>query len=274
MQDEQTIADHVHAIESAEDRAEVVLSALALAKSDDPAALDALGNLLARAGILARLDDVEEPQVKTLHLGRIMNILAENPSPETAALCLRLAQEADFLADDDRQKFLLQGLAAVRPLSETTVAYFRWTTAQGYFSINAPLLVKNGSPAALSLLEEMIRDSAVPAERRIDALHSCVLTHRTTLSVLQMADRLLSADLGPEVRAGVIESVFDYQGKSWFGPHPPVPPAYRSGTIEVLRFLQSLGEKVLASGGMEAHLEQAVREAARVVQALLARRSS
>jgi hypothetical protein len=273
MPDTNTIADHVKTIESSEDRAQVLLSALALAKSDDPASLDALGDLLSRADVLARLDDLDQPQAKMSNLGRVMALLAEKPSPETAALCLRLAQAEAFVADDDRQRFLLEGLAAFRPVSEDTAGYFRWTNPQGYFSINARLLAENGSPVALAVFEEMMRDSAVPAERRVDALHSSVMTHRTTLAVLQLADRLIAGGLEPVVRIGVVESVFDWQGKPWFGPHALVPPAFRCATMEVLKYLQTLGDKVLKAGGLEARLEQVIKEDLRVIQALLARRS-
>jgi hypothetical protein len=274
MQDEKTIADHVATIETAEERAEVALSAIALAKSDDPAALDALAGLLARQDVLARLDQLDEPQVKTLNLKRVLKLLAEQPSPETAAVCLRLSREPAFLADDDRQVFLIEALAAVRPMSADTVQYFRDTTAQGYYSFNAPLLVKNGSPAALALFEEMIRDTAVPAERRVDALHAGVLTHRTTTAVLEMVRRLLAANLEPAVNVGLVESVFDYRGKEWFGPHPPVPPNYRTAQADVLRLLVTLGREAVEAPGVSAELRERVEEVMRVATALLARRQA
>jgi hypothetical protein len=273
MPDTHTIADHVKTIESSEDRAQVLLSALALARSDDPAALDALGDLLSRADVLARLDDLDQPQAKMSNLGRVMALLAEKPSPETAALCLRLAQAEALIADDDRQRFLLEGLAAFRPVSEDAAGYFRWTNPQGYFSINARLLAENGSPVALAVFEEMIRDTSVPAERRIDALHSSVMTHRTTPAVLQMVDRLLAAALEPSVRIGVIESVFDWQGKAWFGPHALLPPPFRCASGEVLKSLLTLGEKILKAGGFEARLEDVIKEDLRIILALLSRRS-
>jgi hypothetical protein len=274
MRDEQTIADHIATIETAEERAQVALSAIALAKSDDPAALDALADLLSRQDVLSHLDDLDEPQVKTVNLKRVIKLLAEQPSPETAAVCLRLSREPAFLADDDRQVFLLEALAAVRPMSPETAQYFRDTTAQGYYSLNAPLLVKNGSPAALALFEEMIRDPAVPAERRVDALHASVLTHRTTPAVLEMVQRLLAANLEPAVNAGLVESVFDYRGKEWFGPHPPVPPNYRTAPADVLRLLVALGREAFEAPGVGAELREQVEDVMRIATALLTRRSA
>jgi hypothetical protein len=269
---EQIIADAVQKLRSSESRDELEAAAVALAQGDDPRFLDALAPFLGDPSFLARLDDLSDPQTKLAHLRKVMSVLAKAPSPEVEAIGLSLADNEAFLAEEDRRLLILTTLAAVRPMSEAGSAVFEMANALGYFAINAPLLVKNGSPRALALFEEMMKDREVPADRRVDCLHTAVLPHRTDLPVLQMLDRLLSARLEPPVATGVIESLFDYRAREWFGHHPPLPPPLRSAPREVLEFYLQLGRKALEQPGLNPRLRTVVEGVLRTVSALLARR--
>jgi hypothetical protein len=260
-------------LESSQERAELAQAAVFLANSDGVMALRQLGRYLTRADFLARLDNLEEPHEKTLYLRQVMAPLIERPSPEVAALCHTLYRDATFMSDPDRLVFLLRALAAVSPMSGATAEIFRQTNAIGYYSHNAPLLAANASPAALEVFEQMIRDARVPAERRIDALHEGVLPNRSKAPVLQMCRRLIESELELPVKSGVIESVFDYQGKKWYGPHPPKPPAWRSASNEVLRLVAELAGVAREQPGLPDALRDAIDDTARVVRALLTGRS-
>ncbi len=242
------------------DREELERAAGALAASPDPQDLARLEALLRDSDFLARLDDLGSPQQKTRHLRAVMARLGENPSPEVAALCLALFRDPVFTADDDRKEFLLQALAVVNPMSEATAVRFRETNAEGWFAFNAPLLAKNGSSRALALFEEMMLDPSVPLERRVDCLHSSLVPRRTQPSVLAAAGRLLADTQEPGLANGVIESLFRYEPKQWFGTSPPPPPPpWDSAPPAVRDALVALGDAALARPDLDADLARAVR---------------
>jgi hypothetical protein len=230
-------ADAVTILEQSRDRPALLRAAVALASSGNSKDLDRLGEFLENAEFLARLDDLRTPSEKTRNLAKVLAALADHPSRASERLCLALAADPTFLADDDRRIYLLPALHAVRPMSQEAAEVFRRANQDGFFSATAPLLVKNASPRALALFEEMIRDRSVPVERRVDALHASILPARTNPAVLDCVGRLLAAALERDVAAAAIESVFDYRSRLWFGPPrtPPAPPAWESASRDALR---------------------------------------
>ena len=257
---DQQLTQAAAVLNSSQDREALESAASMLAASNDPIFLEELGKFLQSGEGLARLDDLDDPSSRTYHLARVLETLERNPSPATAALCLRLLESPDFLADDDRKIFLLPALAAVRPMTEPAIEVFRITNAEGFYSLNVRLLVKNASPLALRLFEEMILDNETPPQRRVDGMHAGVLPMRTELAVLQSMSRLLGADLPRAVRLGAIETVFDYRSREWFGParQPPAPPPWESASTEALRFLRELAKSVRQQSELPPALVEAV----------------
>lgn len=244
---------NVSILESSEDRPKLAQAACAIIESEESDALARIGNLLRQADFLARLDELDVPQTKTRQLQSVLKALENRPSGDTEQLCVNLGENMTFLADDDRKIFLLPALAAVRPMSEEGAALFRRTNDEGYYSANAPLLVKNGSPRALELFESMIKDRDVDPENRIDALHTSVLRYRTEMPVLEVCERLLTVDLEGEVAIGVVETLFDFRSKEWFGPAigAPKPPPWENASDEALEFILRIGVMVKARGNVQ-----------------------
>jgi len=96
----------------------------------------------------------------------------------------------------------------------------------------------------LHLFVSMMADSTVDVARRIDCIHAAILPHRTRLPVLGAARELLDAGAGDRIAVGVIESIFDYRSKEWFGTatDAPKPPDWIAAPDEVLVFLLHLAE--------------------------------
>jgi len=275
-EERQQLPERIAILQTSRDRGALEEAAVALAASYDSAALGALGEFLRKSEGLARLDSLSDPSWKTSHLARVLRALEEHPSPGTAELCLELVNDPVFLADDDRKIYLLPALAAVRPMSQEAVAVFRRTNGEGYYNLNVRLLVKNGSPRALALFEEMIRDDGVPVARRVDALHAAVLPYRTQLPVLQTLDRILAADLPAAVRVGAVETVFDHRSREWFGPakNPPEPPPWDTASQETLRFVLVMGEKATARGQLPPPLLTALSETMAQIRQIMAARGT
>jgi hypothetical protein len=272
--DRKIFLERVRVLEASKDPDALEEAAIGLAASRDPEQLQRLGDFLTDAGFLARLDDLESPEFKRIRLSRVMKSVAAHPIPEVTGLCARLANDPTFLSDDDRMADLLPTLAAVWPTSAEGVAVFKQANAQGYFAKNALLLASNGSPLAMQLFEEMIADRKVRAGRRIDLLHHTVVGHRTAEPMLASVERLLAAGLEPDVLAALVESVFDYQDKKWFGParDAPRPVRWDGASDQALNHVLRIATKVRAGMGIPPALLATVDRTARQIEAILARR--
>lgn len=236
------IADLQGVLETSTDRDALRDAAVALARSDDPRASSLLAEYLRRQDFLSRLDDLTDPHLKTRRLKEVFDALADHPSPATESLCLALAVDETFLADPDRLSYLLVALAAVRPMSEHGAALFARSNGQGYLPFNMPLLVRNGSERALELFASMVQDTTVPARRRVDALHVAVVSHRTERHLLAVVAKVLDEDLDGAVAVGLIESLFDYRPREWYGTsgNPPEPPRWETASDGALKLLIDL----------------------------------
>jgi hypothetical protein len=243
-------------------------AAISLARSGASNNLEVLGRFLRDPGFLRRLDP--SPDLKTIHLSKVMAALAEHPTPQVADLCLTLAEDPAYVAVDDRESFLLEIIAKVKPMSPRAADVFQTANEQGYFGFNARLLTANASPRALALFETMMLDKDTPVESRVECLHVSVLPHRTELPVLQAADRIVSRASERDIIIGVVESVFDFRQK-WFGIESGIsePPAWQTASADSLRFAAALAAKVLQRRDLTVSLHSKVEHERGTIVSLL-----
>ena len=272
--DSEEIDQHVAVLETSHEPEPLVASADALAVSANPAALPVLGRFLVSKEFLARLDVLDDPQRKLTNLRHVLGVLEANPTEATGRLCEALAAHPGFLADPDRVLFLLPALAAVRPVTAGAEAVFRATNADGFFNGNGPLLVANGSPRALALFEDMIADASVAADDRVDIIHRAVLPHRLQAPVLAACMRLLGRGLEPEVQAGLVDTLFDYQEREWFGVarFAPTPPPWSAAETGVLQSYLQLAHELEQSGRLSPENAAAVGRTLQEIREILATR--
>jgi hypothetical protein len=252
---------HLRVLETSQDREALEKAARALASSGDAAALRRLGQWLDRAEFLARLDDLNDPGSKTYHLARVLGALEGRPGAATEALCLHLLGAPDFMSDPDRKIGVMAALATVRPMSKAGAEAFRQANTEGFASQTLPLLARNASPQALALFEAMVRGPQADAESRVADIHAAVLPRRTDPELLRSIDRLLAApDLDDAIAVGLIESVFDYQSRRWFGParKPPAPPPWKGAPRAVADLMATLSAKAKARGSLAPELRAAI----------------
>jgi hypothetical protein len=273
--DTDQIDRHLAVLSSSQDQVELATSAIALASSANPAAMMVLWRFFLTPEFLARLDVLEDPQRKLTNLRHVLKALEDNASEITGRLCEALATHMGFLSDPDRMMYLLPALGAVRPMSQPAEAVFRSANADGYVNFNGPILVANGSPRALALFEEMVADAAASPADRIDMLHKSVLAHRVKAPVLAACERILGRGLEAEVEAGLVETLFDYQEKPWFGVarFAPMPPPWAMADSGVLESYLRLGRELVASGRMPGTCVQAIERSSSEISLVLAARN-
>lgn len=242
------------------DSAQILDSALVLAASEDREALIALARALRLPGFFARLEGAEGPTTEDLsNLISVFVALTEHPTEFTGRLCELLYAEQSFHELPSRLNPLLRALGAVKPVTPRAVAIFRETSAQDFAQVNGPILLANGEPPALEVFAEIITGDWVEAYVKVDILHRALLPVRDRLPVIQMCIRLLTSPLEEEVRHGLIESLYDYRSKEWFGPamFAPKPPDWNQAPDASLEMLIRLAGKLLG-GPLPAGLVAAV----------------
>jgi hypothetical protein len=274
MDPSESIRQAIETLALSDDRDRLEEAAVYLIQSNDAEALAVLGQLLLHRVFLERLDDVGDAQDNTLHLGRVLEAMGRHPGAPTEAILVRLAGSPDFLEIDDRRIPLLPALAAVRPMSDAGAAVLRQAAQEGYYSTVIPLLVGNGSPRALALFEELISDREVDAESRTADLHTAVLPHRIDAEVLRSVERLLAARLEPPIEEGLLETIFDYRSREWFGPavNPPRPPDWESASSEALQQILYLAHQA-RTRRLTPELSTSVDATAQTVHGILEARS-
>jgi hypothetical protein len=268
-----TNEERIEILAASTDQMKLEVAATELASADDPAALDALGKFLHDPGFLARLDNLDDPGTKTMHLAPVLMALIQHASPEIVPLCLGLVNDPAFLADPDRKIYLLQALSAVTPMSEQTADVFRQANLEGYFASCAALLARNSSPVALALFVAMMLDKEVEVETRVDLLHVSIIPIRNRIPIMEAVGRLASKNPEEEVRNAAIESIFDFK-TTWRRGHPEPPPAWRLSSTEDLKYLVNLGAYVKKHFTLPQPLQQAIDSTIETAQALLARRAA
>jgi hypothetical protein len=253
------IERHIAILQHSGNRGELASSAIALAASEDSTALLSLAGELSRKEFLNRLDDTAAPERDTSNLVNVFNALADHPVAASAQLCITVYAQTDFWTIPARINFLLQALAAVRPTSPEAADVFRASSEEGFAQVNGPLLIANESPLALKVFEELIAGDWVESYVKVDMLHRSVLPSRTHLPVLQACATLYEHELPDDVRDGLIETLFDYQSRLWFGPvrQPPIPPTWESASEDALDFVLPFVDRVL-QGLMNEALRPAV----------------
>jgi len=239
------ISRHIAVLNEATDPQAIVDSAIALAASEDRDAIIALARALRQPGFLARLEgSVDGSTDSVVNLAQVFAALKEHPTDSTGRLCELMYGEESFRELPARINHLLFALAAVKPVTPRAAGIFRETSATEYAQVNGPLLLANGEPPALEVFAEIITGDWVEAYIKVDILHHALLPVRDRLPVVQMCIRLLSGPLDDEVRAGLVETVFDHRSKEWFGPamYPPVPPDWNQAPDASLELLIRLGK--------------------------------
>jgi hypothetical protein len=246
-------------------------AAVSLARSGTSSNLELLSRFLRDPGFLSRLDSSQD--LKTRHLGNVMAALAEHPTQQVADLCLTLAEDPVYVAVDDRESFLLEIIAKVKPMSQRAADVFQTANEQGYFAFNSRLLTENASPRALALFETMMLDIDTPVESRVECLHVSVLPHRTELRILKAADQIVSRASERGIVIGVTESVFDFQQK-WFGIESGISgsPAWQTASSDSLRFAAALAAKTLQRRDLTASLHNKVEHERGTIVSLLSAR--
>lgn len=251
------LSRQIAALDRERDRAKLEIAAVEIANSSDAGAIQQLGDRLAKRSFLNRLDRPNE----TEHLSRVFDALAAHPSQAVEQLSIRLAFDPEFASLPVRVDFVLNALAAVRPVSPAGAEVFRKTGRSGYLEVNGPLLAANGSPLGLQVLEEYFSDPSLDQAQLISMAHWSLLPVRTHAEIIAMCARLLIYQKLPKgVQTAVAESLFDYRPREWFGVtrNQPKPAGWAAADAHAKELARKLGSDLLGRGDLDKELRAAI----------------
>ncbi|MBM3786072.1 MAG: hypothetical protein FJW30_17060 [Acidobacteria bacterium] len=266
------IAMEVEVLQSSPLRERIAGAACRIAADGTAGALGSLARQLRSREFLGRLDAIDDPREAVNNIRRIFGEFERNPSETSARVCVILGNDPEFTSLPVRLNFLLPALAAVRPMSDAAAAIFRRTNAEGYYALNAPLLTRNGSAAALGVFEELISSERIDDADKVYLLHHSIVPVRTGLPILELCVRLVNGPLSG-LTAAVVESVFDYQERPWYGNalRPPRQPSWDAASVEALHYARRWANELLAGGTLPANLSDAVRNSETLIARAIAR---
>ncbi len=202
---------------------------LPLARSASAHDHAALLKMLEDESFLHRLDPPKE-QRSHLRLERVLEALAANPASSAHAVLVSLMGNRAFNKREMHTDFLIRASVALRPPSPAVVKFWdeHSKPLDGFTNETAIALIQNGTPEAIALFEKKVRDPALEDGDKGSWFIGDVLLHRNDEPLLLACERLVSAQLSLQVKSALIDSLFDYQPREWFGdieiwpiPKPP-----------------------------------------------------
>jgi hypothetical protein len=258
------IRDVSQILATSQDRKLLAGAAAQLAASAERADHELLLRWLPTEGFLARVqapDEYNGPR-QALRLRRVTTALRDNRSPVARESILRLVASETFTAIGARVELLLEATVAVRPAPGELVAFWnRYSQPEdGFTPITIMVLVENGSPPALALLERKLADPAHDDADKIAWMRADVLTHRNAPRLLETCERLLASGLPAPLKSALIDVLFDYRPGEWFRPGSSYsPPPERLYSAEARELVERIARQALAGLDLNDRQRTAIR---------------
>ena len=218
-------------LRESDDPKELVDTARLFAASQEPADQKVVARHLGSAEFLDKLDPPEAYEVYQPHqLGaaRVVKTLIDaDAQPQRDTLVGLTASDA-FNVRDPLVELLIRALAADKPASERTIAYWeKHASPKSVYADNVVWAIfLNQSRPAMDLFVRMMNGPDQSDEYKFDWLRDKRLRKRNDTPVLECCERMvLQNTLADDWHEPVIEAVFTWQ-PGWYGscrkPNPPM----------------------------------------------------
>jgi hypothetical protein len=253
---------------------ELVNTARMFAASPDPADQKVVGRHLGSAAFLDKLDPPEAYQVYKPHqLGaaRIVKTLIDADAQPQRDTIVGLTASDEFNKRDPLIELLIRSLAADKPASDKTIAYWeKHASPESVYADNvvAAIMVNQSRPA-MDLFERLMNDPKQDDEYKYAWLRDKMLRKRNDTPILACCERMvLQNTLVQDWHEPVIEAVFTWQ-PGWYGScRKPNPPMRVMAPEESKNILERLGRHTvenmeLVDPSLEPKVRMAMKEIGR-----------
>lgn len=241
----------VQRLQTAKDPKELLNAALVLARSKQPMDHEILLSYLQRPEFLNRMDseiDYRAAASKRLRISRLLEALSMNEARSAQEVVVTLSGDQPFLRSVNRIDALIRASAAIRPPPSQLIVFWdaHCQHDDGFSHVTVSVLIKNGTEAALHLLERKMADPRHPDDDKIAWMRTDILSHRNDLLLLRSCERMLSGELPQKLRPYLVEALFDYRPAEWYSPASPYnPPDLGQASPQVREELRRVGQLAL-----------------------------
>lgn len=216
-----------------------------LAGSDSAADHQDLLQALNSKQFLLRLNSEDEyaGDANRLRVGRILNVLRTNAAPPARQTLLALTKSKIFLEAGGRVDLLIGATAIIRPPPPDLIAFWDAHSQpdDGFTPLTIQALFDNSTEPAMLLLERKLMDPAHQKSDKVQWLRFGVLPNRNSVPVIESCSRLLKGSLDDELKAELIDVLYDYKPGVWFTPavnlNPPSLSTYSAAARQQLHAL-------------------------------------
>ena len=264
-------------LRESDDPKELIATARVFAKSPDPADQKVVARHLGSAVFLDKLDPPEAYEVYQPHqLGaaRIVKTLIEADDAPQRETLVGLTASEDFNKRDPLVELLIRALAADKPASDRTIAYWeKHASPDSVYADNVVgAIVLNQSRPAMDLFERLMNDPKHGDEYKYDWLRDKLLRKRNDTPILACCERMVIGNsIDESWHEAVIEAVFTWQ-PGWYGScRKPNPPMRVMAPDESKDILERLGRHTvenmeLNDPSLEPKVRMAMKEIGRELE--------
>lgn len=200
-----------------------------------------------------------EGKAEQLRLAQLVAIIAADIRGEQALSLLN--ESAVFHAHPARTELLIDAWSTFTPAPEAAISLWNQYSQpdDGFIERTLLRVSENGSATALALLERKLTSAQFSRDHRRYWLRRHAISHRDSMVMLDIFERMLDGSVEPELRVTVLEVLFDFQPKSWYSPHdvPKIPDRSRA-SIPVLKRLIEVAQSERAKTALTAELAQRI----------------
>lgn len=202
-------------------------------------------------------DDYLRVPPHQLQLHFILEALAGNAADQAVQTLDALAASPQYQESGVFREMLLQASGLMKSAPDNIKSL--WQAQLGpeaeELDLTIAMLVENGSPEAIGLLEQTLLKNKYEHDYVIAWMQDAFLRHRQDLYLLEACERLLASAQWPlDLKNALVEVLFDYRPSYWYPMQeapPPKPPARESlDKLARIRLL-SIAELAMNKGYMD-----------------------
>ncbi len=186
----------------------------------DPAVLDVLDSKA----------DYETEMPEDLYIAGLIQALMDRDDAPAHKVFSQLALAPAWANEDARIELLIRALATVRPATPEAIAFWdKYSEPEdGFANLTIDACIVNGSSPAIDLVAKKLIDTKHSVEERSGWLYSSVVPHRNDETLLTMLESLMDSPVDAEIKAVIVDVIFDHRPEEWYSIHTQLFPPPRT----------------------------------------------
>jgi hypothetical protein len=217
----------------------------------DPAVLDVLDSKA----------DYETEMPEDLYIAGLIQALIDRGDAAAHKVLSQLALAPAWAEEDARIELLIRALATVRPATPDAIAFWdKYSEPEdGFANLTIDACIVNGSSPAIDLVAKKLIDAKHSVEERSGWLYSSVVPHRNDETLLTMLESLMDSPVDAEIKAVIVDVIFDHRPEEWYSIHTQVfPPPRTEMSADSAAIVLRLADRLLQSDTLTDQQREAV----------------